>query len=109
MTEPLKLVVGRPRRAGNSATLAKAVQRGAEAAGTQVSLRFVDDFISSFLRDCRSCRLPGGECSIPDQFRTLFRRFHPSPWRHLLLASLLVRFVRPDAAFFDRTFCYYAA
>jgi hypothetical protein len=34
--------------------------------------RFVDDFISSFLRDYRSCRLPGGECSIPDQFRTLF-------------------------------------
>lgn len=74
MTEPRKLLilVGSPRRAGNSATLAKAVQRGAEATGAQVALRFVDDFISSFLRDCRLCRLPSGECSIADQFRTLF-------------------------------------
>jgi multimeric flavodoxin WrbA len=74
MTESLKLLVlvGSPRRAGNSATLAKAVQRGAEATGARVSFRFVDDFISSFLRDCRMCRLPSGECSIADQFRTLF-------------------------------------
>jgi hypothetical protein len=62
MIEPGKLLVlvGSPRRAGNSATLAKAVQRGAKAAGAQVSLRFVDDFILSFLRDCHSCRLPSG-------------------------------------------------
>jgi multimeric flavodoxin WrbA len=71
-TPKLLILVGSPRRAGNSATLAKAVQRGAEATGTQVSLRFVDDFIASFLRDCRACRLPSGECSITDQFRTLF-------------------------------------
>ena len=69
MTEPRKLLilVGSPRCAGNSATLAKAVQRGAEATGAQVTLRFLDDFISSFLRDCRLCRLPNGECSIADQ------------------------------------------
>jgi hypothetical protein len=56
MTEPRKLLVliGSPRRAGNSAALAKAVQRRAEATGAQAVLRFVDDFISSFLRDCRS-------------------------------------------------------
>jgi multimeric flavodoxin WrbA len=74
MNEPSKLLVliGSPRRAGNSATLAKAVQRGAEATGAEVSLRFVDDYISSFLRDGRLCRLPSGECSIADQFRTLF-------------------------------------
>ena len=74
MIEPRKLLilVGSPRRAGNSATLAKAVQRGAVATGAQVSLRFIDDFILSFLRDCRLCRLPSGECSIPDQFHTLF-------------------------------------
>jgi multimeric flavodoxin WrbA len=72
MTEPLKLLVlvVSPRRAGNTATLAKAVQCGAEATGALVSLRFVDDFISSFLRDCRLCRLPSGEWSIPDQFHT---------------------------------------
>jgi multimeric flavodoxin WrbA len=68
----LLVLVGSPRRNGNSATLAKAVQRGAESSGAQVSLRFVDDFISSFLRDCRLCRLTSGECAISDQFRSLF-------------------------------------
>jgi multimeric flavodoxin WrbA len=54
MNKALKLLilVGSPRSTGNSATLAAAVQRGAEAAGTKVSLRFIDDFITSFLRDC---------------------------------------------------------
>ncbi len=49
MNEPsqLLILVGSPRRRGNSATLAEAVQRGAEAAGTKVSLRFIDDFITS--------------------------------------------------------------
>jgi multimeric flavodoxin WrbA len=112
MAEPRKLLilVGSPRRAGNSATLAKAVQRGAEAAGAQVALRFGDDFILSFLRDCRSCRLPSEECSIADQFRTLF-------FDHFIPAQAVV-FCSPmywyglsaqTKAFFDRTFCYYAA
>jgi multimeric flavodoxin WrbA len=102
MSEPRKLLilVGSPRRAGNSATLAKAVQRGAEATGAQVSLRFIDDFISSFLRDYRLCRLPSGECSIADQFRTLFfQDFIPA--RGVIFCS--------PKAFFDRTFCDYAA
>lgn len=112
MTEPLKLLVlvGSPRRAGNSATLGKAVQRGAVAAGTQVSLRFVDDFISSFLRDCHLCRLPGGECSIADQFRTLFfEDFMPA---HGVIFCSPVYWYGLSAqmkAFFDRTFCYCAA
>jgi multimeric flavodoxin WrbA len=112
MTETPKLLilVGSPRRAGNSATLAKAVQRGAEAIGTQVSLRFVDDFISSFLRDCRTCRLPSGECSIADQFRTLFfEDFIPA--RGVIFCSPVYWYglSAQMKAFFDRTFCYYAA
>jgi multimeric flavodoxin WrbA len=112
MTEPRKLLilVGSPRRAGNSATLAKAVQRGAEASGAQVALRFVDDFISSFLRDCRLCRLPNGECSIADQFRTLlFEDFIPA--RGVVFCSPVYWYglSAQTKAFFDRTFCYYAA
>jgi multimeric flavodoxin WrbA len=112
MTEPRKLLilVGSPRRAGNSATLAKAVQRGAEVTGAQVALRFVDDFISSFLRDCRSCRLPSGECSIADQFRTLFfKDFIPA--RGVVFCSPVYWYglSAQTKAFFDRTFCYYAA
>ena len=112
MADPRKLLilVGSPRRTGNSAALANAVQRGAERAGTQVALRFVDDYISSFLRDCRSCRLPTGECSIADRFRDLlFDHFIPA---HAIVFCSPVYWYGLSAqtkAFFDRTFCYYAA
>ena len=112
MTEPRKLLilVGSPRRAGNSAILAKAVQRGAEATGAQVALRFVDDFIASFLRYCRSCRLPNGDCSIADQFRTLFfEDFIPAQGVIFCSPVYWYGLSAQTKAFFDRTFCYYAA
>ncbi|MCP9835788.1 MULTISPECIES: hypothetical protein [unclassified Cyanobium] len=70
--QSLLVLVGSPRRSGNSAALAAAVQRGTEQAGTRVALRFIDDHISSFLRDCRTCRRADGECAIGDGYRTLF-------------------------------------
>jgi multimeric flavodoxin WrbA len=112
MTQRQKLLVlvGSPRCDGNSATLAKAVQRGAESSGTQVSLRFVDDFIASFLRDCRSCRLPSGECSIADQFRPLFMEdFLPAQGVIFCSPIYWYGLSAQTKAFFDRTFCYYAA
>lgn len=112
MNKPLKLLilVGSPRRTGNSATLAEAVQRGAEAVGTQVLLRFVDDFIASFLRDCRTCRLPNGECAIDDQFRTLFfDDFLPADGVIFCSPIYWYGLSAQTKAFFDRTFCYYAA
>jgi multimeric flavodoxin WrbA len=108
--QKLLILVGSPRRAGNSATLAKAVQRGAESTGAQVALRFVDDFISSFLRDCRLCRLPSGECSIADQFRTLlFEDFIPAGGVVFCSPVYWYGLSAQTKAFFDRTFCYYAA
>jgi multimeric flavodoxin WrbA len=112
MAEPRKLLilVGSPRRAGNSATLAKAVRRGAEAAGAQVALRFIDDFISSFLRDCRSCRLPSGECSITDRFRALFfEDFIPAQAVIFCSPVYWYGLSAQTKAFFDRAFCYCAA
>jgi len=112
MDEPRKLLilVGSPRRASNSVMLAKAVQRGAESAGARVALRFIDGFISSFLRDCRLCRLPDGECSIADRFRELFfEDFMPA---HGVVFCSPVYWYGLSAqmkAFFDRTFCYYSA
>ncbi len=106
----LLILVGSPRRTGNSATLAEAVQRGAEAVGTEVSLRFVDDFIASFLRDCRTCRLPNGECAIADQFRTLFfDDFLPADGVIFCSPIYWYGLSAQTKAFFDRTFCYYAA
>ena len=106
----LLILVGSPRKTGNSATLANAVQQGAEAAGSQVTIRHIDDYIANFLRDCRTCRLPNGECGIEDNFKRLF-------FDDFLSADGVV-FCSPiywyglsaqTKAFFDRTFCYYAA
>lgn len=106
----LLILVGSPRRAGNSATLAEAVRRGAEARGIDATIRHIDDHISHFLRDCRSCRKPDGECSIDDGYRSLF-------FDDYLTADAVV-FATPiywygmsaqTKAFFDRSFCYYAA
>jgi multimeric flavodoxin WrbA len=101
----LLILVGSPRREGNSATLARAVQRGAAAAGSLVALRFVDDFISSFLRDCRTCRLPDGQCSIADRFRALFfEDFIPAGAVVFCSPIYWYGLSAQTKAFFDRTF-----
>ncbi|MDR3404430.1 MAG: flavodoxin family protein [Chthoniobacter sp.] len=112
MSESRKLLVlvGSPRRAGNSAALGAAVQRGAEQAGTTVTLRFIDDYITSFLRDCRTCRLPDGECAIADRFRALFfEDFLPAEGVVFCSPVYWYGLSAQVKAFFDRTFCYYAA
>ena len=112
MPEPRKLLilVGSPRREGNSATMARAVQQGAETAGAHVALRFIDDHITSFLRDCRTCRLPSGECGIQDQFRSLFfDDFLPADGVVFCSPIYWYGLSAQTKAFFDRTFCYYAA
>lgn len=112
MSESRKMLVlvGSPRRAGNSAALAAAVQRGAEQSSAAVTLRFIDDYITSFLRDCRTCRRPDGECSIEDRFRTLFfEDFLPADGVVFCSPVYWYGLSAQVKAFFDRTFCYYAA
>ena len=106
----LLILVGSPRRAGNSATLAAAVQRGALQSDVKVSLRFIDDSIANFLRDCRTCRLSDGECAIADNFRTLFfDDFLPADGVVFCSPVYWYGLSAQTKAFFDRTFCYYAA
>lgn len=112
MTESRKMLilVGSPRRTGNSATLAQAVQRGGEAAGAATRVRFIDDHVSRFLGDCRTCRLPDGECSIPDDFRTLFLDDFISADAVVFCSPVYWYGLSAQVkAFFDRTFCYCAA
>ncbi len=109
-SKKLLILVGSPRRAGNSATLAAAVQRGAEAAKIEVSLRFIDDSTSSFLRDCRQCRLPNGECAIEDNYRALFfDDFLPADGVVFCSPVYWYGLSAQTKVFFDRTFCYYSA
>jgi multimeric flavodoxin WrbA len=99
-----------PRRTGNSALLAHKVALGINDAGHGAELVFADDVLTSFLRDCRSCRGLDGECSIQDGFRTAFLEKYlqmdgfvaatPVYW-YGMAAQL--------KAFFDRMFCYVAA
>lgn len=110
MPEKLLILVGSPRRNGNTATLAEAVRRGAEVAGSNVALRFLDDHISGFLRDCRQCRRSNGECAIDDSYRALFfEEFLPA--RGVIFCSPVYWYgvSAQTKAFFDRSFCYYAA
>jgi multimeric flavodoxin WrbA len=109
-SSPLLILVGSPRRNGNSALLAAAVRRGAETSGATVAIRFLDDALAGFLRDCRACRLPSGECSIDDGFRRLFFEDY-LPARGVVFCSPVYWYglSAQTKAFFDRTFCYYAA
>ena len=99
-----------PRRNGNSALLAEAVRDGMLEAGHDAELVFAEDFLHGFLRDCRKCRKPDGECSIEDDFRSVFLdQYLPADG---FIAATPIYWYGTSAqlkAFFDRTFCYYAA
>lgn len=99
-----------PRRNGNSALLAEAVRDGLVAAGHTADLVHADDVVSAFLRDCRTCRKADGSCSIDDGFRDVFlNQFLPADG---FVAATPVYWYGVSAqlkAFFDRSFCYYAA
>jgi multimeric flavodoxin WrbA len=99
-----------PRRNGNSALLAEAVSQGLAEAGHEAELVFADDFLRGFLRDCRKCRKPDGECSIEDGFRSMFLD-HYLPAQGFIAATPIYWYGTSAQlkAFLDRTFCYYAA
>jgi multimeric flavodoxin WrbA len=110
MTPRLLILIGSPRRTGNSAALAEAIRRGAESSGASVTTRFLDDHIGAFLRDCRACRRPDGECGIADNFRALFfDDYLPAQGVVFCTPIYWYGISAQTKAFFDRTFCYYAA
>jgi multimeric flavodoxin WrbA len=99
-----------PRRNGNSALLAEAVREGLAEAGHETEFVFADDILGGFLRDCRKCRKPDGECSIEDGFRSVFLDLYlPADG---FIAATPIYWYGTSAqlkTFLDRTFCYYAA
>jgi multimeric flavodoxin WrbA len=99
-----------PRRNGNSALLAETVRDGLIEARHEAQLVFAEDFLEGFLRDCRKCRKPDGECSIADGYRSVFLD-HYLPADGFIAATPIYWYGTSAQlkAFFDRTFCYYAA
>lgn len=104
------ILVGSPRRNGNSAVLAESVSQGASESGATPVVRHIDDHISSFLRDCRQCRKADGVCSIDDRFQELFfDDFLPATGVVICSPVYWYGLSAQAKAFFDRTFCYYSA
>lgn len=99
-----------PRRNGNSALLARAIEDGLTDAGDSPEFVYVDDIVTSFLRDCRSCRQSDGSCAIKDGFRSVFvDKFLPA--QGFIAATPIYWYGMSSQlkAFFDRMFCYVAA
>ena len=76
----LLILVGSPRRDGNSAALAEAARHGAETAGIAAELLFLDDYIKHFLTDLRHAPAPD------DGYDELFLR-HFLPARGVLFCT----------------------
>jgi multimeric flavodoxin WrbA len=99
-----------PRRNGNSAILAEAVHAGLTEAGHDATLLFADDFLKAFLRDCRTCRKPDGECAIEDGYCSVFLdQYLPADGFIAATPIYWYGMAAQLKAFYDRTFCYYAA
>jgi multimeric flavodoxin WrbA len=79
----IAVLAASPRPDGNSRALARALMDGAESAGHTTRLVDLNKPMAGFLRDCRTCRRPDGECSIQDGYRDLLME-------HILPADALV-------------------
>ncbi|CAI0810105.1 Putative NAD(P)H-dependent FMN-containing oxidoreductase ywqN [Serratia entomophila] len=99
----LAVMVGSPRRDGNSAALAQAIIAGAAEAGTLASLHFLDDYISGFLTDERQTPPPG------DRYAELFlEHFLPADGAIFCTPVYWYGMSAQSKAFFDRSFSFYS-
>ncbi|AYO38929.1 flavodoxin family protein [Serratia sp. P2ACOL2] len=104
--QPKRLIVlvGSPRRDGNSAALAQAIMAGAAEAGTDASLFFLDDYISGFLVDERHAAPPA------DRYGELFlEHFLPADAAVFCTPLYWYGMSAQTKAFFDRSFSYYSS
>jgi multimeric flavodoxin WrbA len=73
MTNRVLIVKGSPREQGNSATLAKQVAAGAEAAGAQVETIYLHGLDIRACDACDSCQgMPDLDCIIEDDMQLLY-------------------------------------
>ncbi|MCO5072173.1 MAG: flavodoxin family protein [Rhizobiaceae bacterium] len=87
--------------------MAAAFAEGSSSAGSITESHFVDDFVSGFLRDCRTCRTVEGECSIADRYGELLTE-HILPADAVVFAAPIYWYGLPAQmkCVIDRLVCY---
>lgn len=69
------VLLGSPRRKGNSAALAGAIARGAKAAGAEVETLYLHGLAIAPCKACMACQKPRSKgCSIDDDMQTIYRK-----------------------------------
>jgi multimeric flavodoxin WrbA len=69
------VILGSPRRTGNSAALAARIARGAESADANVETVFLQDLEISPCRGCDTCKKPNSKgCAIKDDMQEIYPR-----------------------------------
>ena len=69
------VILGSPRRKGNSALLAGAIARGAKAAGAEVETLFLHGLSIAPCKACMACQKSGSKgCSIDDDMQAIYRK-----------------------------------
>ena len=72
-TKQVLVILGSPRRMGNSAALAARISRGAESAGAEVENLFLQDLEISPCRGCDTCQQHESKgCAIKDDMQEIY-------------------------------------
>ena len=72
-TKKVLVILGSPRRMGNSAALAARISRGAESAAAEVEALFLQDLEISPCRGCGTCQKPDSKgCAIKDDMQGIY-------------------------------------
>jgi multimeric flavodoxin WrbA len=72
-TKHALVILGSPRKNGNSAALAARIARGAESVGAHVETIFLQDLDISPCRGCDTCKEPGSTgCAIDDDMQEIY-------------------------------------
>jgi multimeric flavodoxin WrbA len=72
-TKRVLVILGSPRKNGNSAILAEQITKGAKSAGADVKSVFLQELKIAPCRSCYSCQKPGSKgCAINDDMQTIY-------------------------------------
>lgn len=75
MPEKMKVLVllGSPRKKGNTTTLARQIQKGAESAGAEVEMAYLNSLKIRPCQACYTCQKPDSSgCAVDDDMQSLY-------------------------------------